>query len=203
MAERGVIVRRLTSIEDIGEINVLCTDKTGTLTSAVVRIEAALDAHGRESGKVRDYAYLNASMQTGFPNPVDDALRAEGPRSAESEFSKIDEVPYDFVRKRLSILAQRGTDRIMITKGALRAVLDVCTRAESSPGVLLPLEDLRADILKRFEALSARGYRCLGVAWRTVTEGKSTKAVRRRWCFSDYSPFSTLRSRVPRKVCCA
>ncbi len=107
MARKDVIVRRLSSIEDIGGITMLCTDKTGTLTEGVVSVDAALDVAGKPSDKVRLYAYLNAFFETGFPNPIDEAIRREVLPEAAA-FQKIDEVPYDFVRKRLSVLVRSG-----------------------------------------------------------------------------------------------
>ena len=165
MARKHVIVRRLTSIEDVGGITVLCTDKTGTLTEGVVSVEAALDVRGNPSQKVRLYAYLNAAFETGFPNPIDDAIRRK-PLPEAAAFQKVDEVPYDFVRKRLSVLVRAGDRRIMITKGALANVLSVCTAMEQPDGSVRPIEEARRDVLKRHEALSRQGYRCLGVAYR-------------------------------------
>jgi Mg2+-importing ATPase len=168
MARERVIVRRLTSIEDIGEITVLCTDKTGTLTRGVVSIESALDAAGAESDKVARYAWLNASLQTGFPNPIDEAIRGHDAARVAAPHTKIDEVPYDFLRKRLSVLVEMEGERLMITKGALAAVLAVCARAEAPGGTTVPIAEVRDAVLGRHEALSREGYRCLGVACRVM-----------------------------------
>lgn len=165
MASRQVIVRRLTSIEDIGGITMLCTDKTGTLTEGVARVDGALDVEGGPSDRVRLYAYLNAVFETGFPNPLDEAIRRESLPDA-ARYRKVDEVPYDFVRKRLSVLVETEGRRVMITKGALANVLEVCTAAELPDGSLRPIEDVRRQVLDRHEALGRQGYRCLGVAYR-------------------------------------
>jgi Mg2+-importing ATPase len=167
MARKGVIVRRLTSIEDIGGITILCTDKTGTLTEGVVSVDATLDMAGNPSNKVRLYAYLNAAFETGFANPIDEAIRREAPPEAAG-FQKIDEVPYDFVRKRLSVRVHSGEQRIMITKGALANVLSVCATAEQADGRLCPIGEARGQVLENYETLSRKGYRCLGVAYRIV-----------------------------------
>lgn len=126
MAQRGVIVRRLESIENFGSMDVLCTDKTGTLTVGVVQLDGALDVDGTASEQVQLYAYLNASMQTGLSDPLDDAVVRVGAKGA-SEYTKVDEIPYDFVRKRLSVVAEHENgSRYMITKGALDKLLAAC-----------------------------------------------------------------------------
>jgi Mg2+-importing ATPase len=124
MAEHGVIVRRLVSIENFGSMDVLCTDKTGTLTEGVVKLDGALDIRGEPRDEVFRYAFLNAHFQSGMANPLDDAIAASGGPEHDG-VQKIDEVPYDFVRKRLSVVVQDGGQALMITKGALESVLDV------------------------------------------------------------------------------
>ena len=107
MAREKVIVKRLASIENFGSMNVLCSDKTGTLTEGVVRLNSALNVDGEPNDKVLLYAYINAFYETGFVNPIDEAIRAYRQFDL-SGYQKLDEVPYDFVRKRLSILVSRG-----------------------------------------------------------------------------------------------
>jgi len=135
MAQRKVIVKRLTAIENFGSMNVLCSDKTGTITEGVVHLHAALDPQGHESSKVMLYAYLNAASETGLVNPIDEAIRECKVPGAEG-WLKVDELPYDFVRKRLSILVNKEGRHVLITKGALRQILSVCTQLERSDGSL-------------------------------------------------------------------
>ena len=107
MAERGVIVRRLESIENFGSMDILCTDKTGTLTQGVVQLDGALGCGWRTlASKCSMYAYLNAHMQTGLPNPLDEAIVRQAVDGAEA-FDKVDEIPYDFIRKRLTVVVTR------------------------------------------------------------------------------------------------
>ncbi len=137
MAKRGVIVRRLNSIENLGSMDVLCTDKTGTLTEGVVRLDGALDAQGQPSQAVLRYAYLNAHFQTGLNNPLDEAIQAYAQQAGPdiSAEQKVDEIPYDFVRKRLSVVtANPQGERTLITKGALDNVLSICTSVQSGDG---------------------------------------------------------------------
>jgi len=168
MANRRVIVKRLASIENFGSMNVLCSDKTGTLTEGMVRVHSALDVEGRESEKVLLYAYLNAFYERGFTNPIDEGIR--GHRQFEvSSYRKLGEVPYDFVRKRLSILVEKGQERWMVTKGALPNVLAVCSQVEMTDGSGAELASVQGKIWERFEDLSGQGLRVLGIAYRDMS----------------------------------
>lgn len=139
MAESKVVVKRLASIENFGSMNVLCSDKTGTLTQAVVNLQGAVDGQGKESSKVRLLASLNSHYQTGFLNPIDEAIRKAVPLDQDS-YQKLDEVPYDFIRKRLSVLVRtKDGQNLMISKGAYRNILDVCTQAEDANGAMVDI----------------------------------------------------------------
>ncbi len=170
MAASRVIVKRLASIENFGAMNVLCSDKTGTLTEGMVHLRSALDPDGNESRRVLAVAYLNASFETGFRNPIDEAIRTQVPPEITATiagYTKLGEIPYDFIRKRLSILVERNGSRLMVTKGALASVLGVCSLVETPRGVV-PLETpgLKSAIDTRFLELSRQGFRTLGVAVR-------------------------------------
>ena len=171
MAKRGVIVRRLTSIENFGSMDVLCTDKTGTLTEGVVRLDGALDTQGQPSEAVLRYAYLNAHYQTGLNNPLDEAIQAAAQKAGLdiSAEQKVDEIPYDFVRKRLSVVAANAQgERTLITKGALDNILSICTSLQSGDGAH-PLDAAtRAEIEQRYSEWSEKGFRVLGLATKTV-----------------------------------
>jgi len=168
MAERDVIVRRLNAIENFGSMDILCTDKTGTLTEGVVRLDGALDLHGQPSDVVFRYAYLNASYQTGVPNPLDEAIL--GTRQLDLKtVAKRDEIPYDFVRKRLSIVVQEpGQSPLLITKGALDNVLAVCRQVRGEGGTNPLGQEEREDIQERFTQWSGQGFRVLGLAIKSV-----------------------------------
>jgi Mg2+-importing ATPase len=167
MATERVIVKRLAAIENFGSMNVLCSDKTGTLTEGRVRVHAALDADGHESDRVLFHAFLNAAYETGFRNPIDEAIRAHKAFPLDG-WQKLDEVPYDFVRKRLSVVVEHDGRALLITKGALESVLDVCISAELADGTVMPIAKARAGVERQFAALSAAGFRTLGVAMREI-----------------------------------
>jgi Mg2+-importing ATPase len=171
MAKRGVIVRRLNAIENFGSIDMLCTDKTGTLTEGVVRLDGALDLEGKPSGDVLRYAYLNAYYQTGLSNPLDEAISANAQQAGLDIGSeqKVDEIPYDFVRKRLSVVTTNaGGERTLITKGALQSILDICSHVRSGEKVLILDKPVRIGIEQRFSDWSDQGFRVLGIASKTV-----------------------------------
>jgi P-type Mg2+ transporter len=165
MAEKKVITKRLAAIENFGSMNVLCSDKTGTITEGKVRVHATLDAQGCESAKVLLYAYLNATNETGFVNPIDEAIRESAAPNCDG-WRKLDELPYDFLRKRLSILFEKDGRHLLITKGALRQILDVCTQAELSDGSLIDIDGARPEVERHWHEFSNQGHRVLGVACR-------------------------------------
>ncbi len=167
MALQKVIVRRLTSIENLGSMNILCSDKTGTLTKGLVELKSALGVDGNINEKVQLYASISALYETGFTNPIDEAIRRQN-RLNLSEYHKLDEVPYDFVRKRLSILVSNKYKRLIITKGAVKNVLEICSDCEISPEKIVDLDTIRTNIRQQFERLSSDGFRILGIAYRDV-----------------------------------
>ncbi|MDH0213113.1 magnesium-translocating P-type ATPase [Stutzerimonas stutzeri] len=178
MAGRGVIVRHLNAIENLGAMDTLCTDKTGTLTRGVVALDGALDANGQPSTRVLRMAWLNASLQTGLRNPLDEAIGdyARDKAPAMTGADKLDEIPYDFVRKRLSVLlrdASEPTPRL-ICKGALDNVLQVSAFVQQGDAVLPLTAERREALAARFAAWSAAGYRVLGLAWRSMEGERCT-----------------------------
>jgi Mg2+-importing ATPase len=165
MAQKKVIVKRLASIENFGSMNVICSDKTGTLTEGIVHVQSACDVDGAPSDKVLLHAYLNASYETGFTNPIDEAIRNHH-KFDLSGYAKQDEIPYDFLRKRLSILVSHGDTHLMVTKGSMHNVLDVCTSAETGDGTIVDIAAVKDRIQKHFEEFSGKGFRTLGIAYR-------------------------------------
>ncbi len=178
MAQNKVIVKRLASIENFGSMNVICSDKTGTLTEGTVHVQSALDVDGAPSDKVLLHAYLNAFYETGFTNPIDEAIRTHRQFDL-SGYEKQDEIPYDFLRKRLSILVSHDDTHLMVTKGALLNVLAVCSSAETGGGAIVDIAAVRDRIQQHFEEFSSKGFRTLGVAYKNMGS-ESTHQQRRR-----------------------
>jgi Mg2+-importing ATPase len=167
MAQQKVIVKRLASIENFGSMTVFCSDKTGTLTEGLVRLKAACDIAGHPSERVLLHGSLNASFETGFLNPIDEAIRTAHSFDL-SPYRKLDEEPYDFVRKRLSVLVATPTSHLLVTKGALANVLEVCSTAERENGTLVELAVVKEAILSQMAQWGSKGWRVLGLASREM-----------------------------------
>ncbi len=167
MAQKKVIVKRLASIENFGSMNVICSDKTGTLTEGNVQVQSALDVNGVVNDKVFLYSYLNASYETGFTNPIDKAI-LNYRKLDLTEYQKKDEIPYDFLRKRLSIAVAHGDSHFMVTKGALTNILEVCTSAETKEGAIVNITSIQDQIQKHFIEFSDQGFRTIGIAYKNI-----------------------------------
>ena len=195
LSRHHVIVKRLDAIQDLGAIDVLCTDKTGTLTEDRIVLERHLDVNGREDARVLRYAFLNSYFSTGVKNLIDNAIveraLAEGTDEVNAtvgstttaeelaeRYHGIDELPFDFERRRLSVVVGDAAGHTrMVTKGALEEVLAVCSSVEVD-GQVLPLTDeLRTQVVRRGEALADEGMRVLGVARKNEPAGAATLAV--------------------------
>ncbi|MFN7984223.1 MAG: magnesium-translocating P-type ATPase [Vicinamibacterales bacterium] len=165
MARQGVLVRRLNAIENLGSMNVLCTDKTGTITEGVVQLEGAYDARGSSSERTLTLGAWNAALETGISSPLDDAIaRARMPDV--TSISKLGEVPFDFMRKRVTVAMREDGQARLISKGAFHHVLEICSEVE--PGTPLG-ERERAELEAHYDAWASRGIRVLAVATRLAS----------------------------------
>jgi Mg2+-importing ATPase len=168
LAERRVVVKRLQAIYNLGAIDVLCTDKTGTLTEARISLIGSVDWRGVESARALSLAAVNSRFETGLKSPLDDAILARAPAGPDG-WRKIDEVPYDFQRRRVSVLAEGGEGRVLIVKGAPEDVLALCIEVESTSGETAAFTPAwRARQLDRVAEFGREGLRCLAVAIRPV-----------------------------------
>jgi len=169
MAKSKVIVKQLESIENFGSMSILCSDKTGTITEGKIHLQAAVDVNGQDSNDVLLYAYLNARYQSAYNNPIDDGIIASVNMDV-GEYTKLDEIPYDFVRKRLSILVSKGDSRLVVTKGALINILSICSRVRAPPGKVVDIGSYTDAINTQYAKFSDQGYRTLGVCYRELKE---------------------------------
>ena len=177
LAKQRVIVKRLAAIHDLGAMEVLCTDKTGTLTEAKIRLARHIDARGEESERVFLLAYLNSAFESGIRSPLDEAILEHG-KIDLTGWRKLDEVPFDFERRRVSVLAADGEQRLLVVKGAPEDILRLSTAYEPAPGEVRPLDAAaRQMLLDRFARLGEEGYRALGIALRPVGPDHATAAV--------------------------
>ena len=162
MARRGVLVRHLNAIENLGCMDVLCTDKTGTLTAGTVEVNGWFDANGATSAEVLELAALNAALQTGLQNPLDEAiLQSRKPDLTDVE--KIGEIPFDFTRKRLSVIVRRGDSIRLITKGAYAHIKEICNVDSAAA----------ASMERRYQEWSRQGIRVVAVACRDLNRRDS------------------------------
>jgi P-type Mg2+ transporter len=169
MSGKGVIVKHLASIQNFGSMDILCTDKTGTLTENRITLIRHVDGQGKESEKVLLFSFLNSSHQTGLKSPLDDAILAF--RAIDiGRFRKVDEIPFDFVRKRVSIIMEEDSRRLLIAKGAPEEVLRVCTTQEIGGAAGEMTDEARDGILGLYRELSGDGYRTLAVAYRILSD---------------------------------
>ena len=177
LAKRKVIVKRLSAIHDLGAMNMLCTDKTGTLTEATIKLVRAIDGRGTESSRAYTYAYVNSQFESGMKSPLDDAILAAHPFDMK-DWKKIDEVPFDFERRRVSVLVEHEAKRRLIVKGAPEDLLRLSVRFEDATGAERPLD---AETRKTFQAtldgLGAQGFRALGIATCSENESQTTAAI--------------------------
>lgn len=167
MAARGVLVRRLDAIENLGSMDVLCTDKTGTITEGVVEVHGSWSAEGEASPAVLERAAWNAALETGLPNPLDEAILARTTPDLTG-IEKLAEIPFDFIRKRLSVVVRDAGGVLIVTKGAFRHMLEVCGRTQGGPID----EARRAEMDALVDGWAASGIRVIAVATRRLEEGE-------------------------------
>lgn len=169
MARQHVIVKQLAAIHNLGSMDVLCTDKTGTLTEARIHLERHLDVQGRDSAQVLQLAYLNSYFETGLKSPLDAAI-LEHTEIDVGHWRKIDEVPFDFERRRVSVLVDAAQQRLLVVKGAPEDILRLSTQYARGEALgTQPLdESTLATIQALHDSLEREGFKVLGIAWRSV-----------------------------------
>ena len=176
MSKKGVIVKRLSAIENFGSMNVLCTDKTGTLTENRIKLILNVDMEGTEDEKVFLYSFLNSHFQTGLKSPLDEAILKHKDIDT-SKIQKIDEVPFDFIRRRVSVVMEREGQRFFIAKGAPEEILKVCSYYELRRTVADFTEETRRKIEQKYHDYSAEGLRVLGIAYKRIKEDKAVYSI--------------------------
>jgi len=176
MANKGVIVKRLAAIQNFGNMDVLCCDKTGTLTENRIKLILHVDINGDENEKVLLYSYLNSYFQTGLKSPLDEAILNFKDINVKN-YQKIDEIPFDFVRKRLSVVVENQNQYFIITKGAPEEVVNICTYYEVGDIIADITDEIRRKIEQKYIELSSEGYRVLAVAYKRLKEIKPIYTV--------------------------
>jgi len=176
LAKRKVIVKRLPSIQNFGAIDILCTDKTGTLTQDKVVLEQHVDILGNTSEEVLNYAYLNSCFQTGLRNLIDRAVLEHADLDTR-QCRLVDELPFDFQRRRMSVVVAYEGDHVLICKGAVEEIYACCNRYQIDEQVFPLVDMIRDDLFEEVEKLNREGFRVLGIAYREFRSDKSTFSV--------------------------
>ena len=185
MMKEKVIVKKLSSIFNFGEVNVLCTDKTGTITEGNIRVHDVVNVSGLSDSFVKFQAYLNSYFEKGFNNPIDEAVRSL--KLDATGYSRTDEIPYDFIRKRLSVAVKSEKGNLLITKGAVEQVLEVCSSLRAAEGVVKPLDGaLLTELNEKFAAYAREGIRVLGLAYKELDIETIKRADEARMVFCGF-----------------
>ncbi|MCX7918886.1 MAG: magnesium-translocating P-type ATPase [bacterium] len=180
MSRKKVIVKRLNSIQNFGAMDILCTDKTGTLTQDKIVLERYVDVTNQENEEVLRYAYINSYYQTGLKNLLDIAVLNHTEFAVEQHYKKVDEIPFDFSRRRMSVIVedqQAPGKHLLICKGALEEIFQACDRFIVEDEINEIYESLKQDLRDEYRSLSAEGFRVLAVAYKNISEPKSAYSV--------------------------
>lgn len=182
MSKKKTIVKRLDSIQSFGAMNILCTDKTGTLTEDKIVLEKYLDIKGEEDKRVLKQAFLNAYFQTGLKGNIDEAVIARTAKTElkgiEEKYEKIDEIPFDFSRRRLSVIVSNGKEKQLITKGAVEEILSICTKVDYKGEVSEITREIKQNILSITKELNKQGLRVIAVAQKNDIEDVKSFSVK-------------------------
>ncbi len=177
MSRKKVIVKKLKAIQNLGSMNILCTDKTGTLTQDKIILEKHIDVINRESDDVLRYAYMNSFYQTGLRNLLDKAILVNKDLDVEKNCRKIDEIPFDFERKRMSVIIDYEETHVLICKGAVEEVFNSCDKYQVDEEIYPLIDMIKSDLIEEYQRLSADGYRVLAIAYNEFPRTKEVFSV--------------------------
>jgi len=205
MAEAKVVVKRLSAIHDFGQMDVLCTDKTGTLTEAHIRLVSHPGADGKDDDRVAELAAVNARFESGLKSPLDEALLAHADTLPLDRWRKLDERPFDFEKRRVSVLVERGAERMEIVKGAPEAILSQCSLVQARDGTIAPLDEIvRGRLLAMQDEQARHGLRLLAIAWKLapgcerIGEGDPADLIFAGYCVFEDPPRQSATATIAR-----
>ncbi len=185
MLAKKVIVKKLSSIQNLGEVNLLCTDKTGTITEGTIDVQGIVDNSGKENEYAKTLAFWNADMQLGYSNAIDSALKMLNIPGIKKP-QKLGEIPYDFIRKRLSIAVDTGTEKILICKGAFSEITSICTQIRVEDDSIKNFSGYQDAIEKQYEAYGLAGTRVIALCYKTITKNSIEKEDEREMIFAGF-----------------
>ncbi len=185
MLEKRVIVKKLNSIQNLGEVDLLCTDKTGTITEGNIKVAGLLDGRGEASEWVKQLAYWNAYFEAGYANPIDETLRQLQVDSGDS-VDKIGEVPYDFIRKRISIGVSVNHEKLLISKGAFAQILSICTKIKFGNETIENIDKHKQALEEKYTKYGNEGLRAIAVCYKSIASNSISKALESDMIFAGF-----------------
>jgi Mg2+-importing ATPase len=185
LLDKKVVVKKLNSIQNLGEVNLLCTDKTGTITEGTIRVAGLVDGQGKDSGKLKQLAFWNASLESGYSNPIDDALKKLDVAQDKLPV-KTGEVPYDFTRKRLSVAADTGQEKLLISKGAFAQIMDCCSKLEINEEKIEDIGHHKDELEKRYQEYGKSGLRAIAVSYKNLGSETITADLEKDMIFAGF-----------------
>ena len=185
MLQKKVIVKKLSAIQNLGEVNLFCTDKTGTITEGIIKVAGTYDCNNKESAFVKELAFINAKFESGYANPIDEALKNMEVTPGGNP-QKTGEVPYDFLRKRLSIAVKRDNEQLIITKGAFKQILEICSSVRIDEGKTEPLQQHLEDINGLYNKFGESGLRVLALSYKTINQPNISKDDEKDMTFAGF-----------------
>jgi Mg2+-importing ATPase len=185
LLEKKVIVKKLNSIQNLGEVNLLCTDKTGTITEGNIVVAGLVDGSGRESEFVKQLAYWNATLEAGYSNPIDEALKQIKLETSIS-VKKIGEVPYDFIRKRLSIAVSTEKEKLLISKGAFTQILSICSKIKTGNDTVEDIAVYKQELENRFVKYGTTGLRAIAICYKLIDTNSISKDIESDMVFAGF-----------------
>lgn len=186
MLEKKVIVKKLNSIQNLGEINLLCTDKTGTITEGTISVYAFYDASGKESGFIQRLACINAALQDGYSNPIDEALKKI---HIDVVPEKMGIIPYDFNRKRLSVVFKNNGENLLVCKGAYTNIIEVCSKVDFGENNIQSVDSCKQGLQQLFNEYGAKGFRVLGLCYKKLQDEVINKELEKEMLFGGFILF--------------
>ncbi len=183
LLDKKVIVKKLNSIQNLGEVDLLCTDKTGTITEGTIQVAGIVDGLGKESDFVKQLAYWNASLEAGYSNPIDEALKQLKVENLAS-VEKLGEIPYDFIRKRLSIAINTKTEKILICKGAFKQILEVCSKIKLNNEIVETIDSYQQQLENNFIQYGKDGIRAIAICYKNIGNEAITKEIETEMIFA-------------------
>jgi len=182
---KKVIVKKLNSIQNLGEVNLLCTDKTGTITEGSIMVAGIVNGLGQESEFVKQLAFWNASLEAGYSNPIDEALKQLKPDTNIS-VEKIGEVPYDFIRKRLSIAVSTEKEKLLISKGAFPQILSICSKIKRSNESVEDIAAHKQELENMFVNYGTDGLRAIAICYKPIDSNNISKDIETDMVFAGF-----------------